>query len=333
LPRRIILVAADGLPAFLCNVARTALLVWMGAKNGAKSIEAWHDPAGLTILLVCLFGLWLFSLKIRRGANVQQISNVPITQLRNLESCATSWPLLVSLALWFLLAEAGVQSWYRFHQNSVSSSRWAVFWPTSQRDYQPVPIAPESEALLRYNQGGGATWQTSDGHRWMMYFFRWFPGRTAALFIKIHRPDICLPASGLTMSRDDGIRLITINGVNLPIRSYRFDDHGMPLHVFYCYWDARSSYENVKTATEEDWTARGRLRAAFRGRREIGAQMLELVVWGYEEDGEAKEALQRQLVETIKPFNAQESPQPQAIYPSLLLERGCDVAANFLTAD
>jgi exosortase len=297
--RRVFLVIVGGLLAFLCNVGRTAILVWMGAKNGAKSIEAWHDPAGLTILLVCLFGLWLLSLKMRRGANMGQISNLPITQLRNLESCATSWPLLASLALWFLLAEAGVQSWYRFHQNSVSSSRWTVSWPNTANDYKPVPIAPEAESLLRYNEGGGAIWQGSDNHKWMMYFFRWFPGRTAALFVKIHRPDICLPASGLTMERDNGIELLTVNGVNLPIRSYRFDDHGASLHVFYCYWDARSSYKNVAAAEEEDWTARGRLRATLRGFREVGAQMLELVVWGYEDDEAAHAALQRELQKIV----------------------------------
>jgi hypothetical protein len=35
--------------------------------------------------------------------------------------------------------------------------------------------------------------------------------------------------------RDNGLRLVAVNGVNLPVRSYRFDDHGAPLHVFYCY--------------------------------------------------------------------------------------------------
>ncbi|MEP6603403.1 MAG: hypothetical protein ABJB69_05605 [Spartobacteria bacterium] len=84
----------------------------------------------------------------------------------------------------------------------------------------------------------------------------------------------------MTIVNDDGIRLLTINGVNLPVRSYRFDDHGAPLHVFYCYWNARSCYENAAAAAEEDWSARGRVRAAMRGRRELGAQMLEIVVWG-----------------------------------------------------
>ena len=297
---RLVLVMAGAALAFFCNVVRTALLVSLGAKHGPSAIERWHDPAGLTILLVCLFGLWLLSLLMRRRGNAGQVSTLSIARERSLGNDVTSPPLLIGLALWLVLAEAGVQTWYRLHQNSISSSRWAVSWPSSERDYKSVPIAPQSEALLRYNEGGGAIWRAADGRTWMMYFFRWFPGRTAALFVKIHRPDICLPASGLTMERDNGIQLLSANGVNLPIRSYRFDDHGAPLHVFYCYWDSRLSYEKVAAAEEEDWTARGRLRAALRGRREVGAQMLEVVVWGYDDDAQATAALRRQLGQIVE---------------------------------
>src|SRR6202040_3282752 len=211
-----------------------------------------------------------------------------------------SWRLMAGLALWLLLAEVGVQAWYRLHQSANISSRWSVSWPAFETEYKSVPIAPEAEKMLHYNEGGGASWQTADGHRWMMYFFRWLPGRTAARFVKIHRPDICLPASGRTMERDNGLRMLAVNGVNLPVRSYRFDDRGVPLHVFYCYWDARSSYENVAAAESEDWSVRGRVRAALQGRREIGAQMLEVVVWGYQDDAEASEALARELGRVIR---------------------------------
>jgi len=295
--RRVLLVIAGGLLAFSCNVVRTTLLVWIGARNGPKSIEAWHDPAGLTILLVCLFGLWAISLIMRRsgGASVASSSTANEPSLLRF-----SWPLLTSLTLWLVLAESAVQGWYRLHESSIAASRWTVKWPDSENDYQPVTISPEAESLLRYNEGGGASWQTKDGKRWMMYFFRWFPGRAAALFVKIHRPDICLPASGLTMEHDNGIKLLSVNGVNLPVRSYRFDDHGVPLHIFYCYWDARSNYDTVAAAEEEDWSARGRVRAALRGRREIGAQMIEVGIWGCENDAEAESNLGRQLEQTIR---------------------------------
>lgn len=294
--RRLILIVIGVLLAFFCNVVRTAILVWAGTTKGIQSIEAWHDPAGLTILMVCLFGLWIASLiMMRRGS---AFSSAPKIDNQG-APVRMNWPALSALGMWFLLVEVGVQFWYRSHQ-TFTNSRWAVSWPESESNYKKVPIARAAEDLLRYNEGGGASWEGSDGRQWVMYFFRWLPGRTAARFVKVHRPDICLPASGRTMTSDNGIRMLEVNGVNLPVRSYRFDDRGTPLHVFYCYWDARSSYESVAAAESEDWSARGRLRAALQGRREIGAQMLEIVVWGYQDDSEAREALLRELNQVIR---------------------------------
>ena len=294
--RRIALVTIGAGLAFVCNVVRTAILVWVGTKRGATGIEAWHDPAGLTILIVCLFGLWLVSLIMLRRGNRPQIPLPPSSQ--NAPTHFSSG-LLIGLAIWLLLVEVSVQIWYRAHQ-IAASSRWAVHWPESENNYKPVPIASEAESLLRFNEGGAAAWEGEDGHQWAMYFFRWLPGRTAARFVKVHRPDICLPASGRTMERNNGLRMVTVNGVTMPIRSYRFDDRGSPLHVFYCYWDARSSYESVAAAESEDWSPRGRLRAALQGHREIGAQILEVIVWGYQDDGEANEALARELGRLVR---------------------------------
>ena len=297
---RAFLVAAGAVLAFVCNLVRTGILVWIGAREGAKAIGAWHDPAGLGILLVCLFGLWLLSLIMRRYTGAEATPAPGRLPARwTVPRRAISFA--VCLGLWLLLVESGVQLWYGSHQSALAGSRWDVRWPRAETSFQTVPIAPETENLLRYNQGGGAEWTGASGHRWMMYFFRWLPGRTAALFVKIHRPDVCLPASGMTLVNDNGIHLLDVNGVNLPVRSYRFNDHGTPLHVFYCYWDARSSYQNEEAANEEDWTPRGRIRTALRGRRELGAQMLELVIWGYDDDEEAKKRLREQLGKIIVP--------------------------------
>jgi hypothetical protein len=193
----------------------------------------------------------------------------------------------------------GVHFWYSAHQSPVAATRWSVQWPASEASYQTVPIAPEAQQLLHYNDGGGAAWKETGDRRWVMYFFRWLPGQTAARFVKVHRPDICLPASGMTLVRDDGLQFLSVNGLKLPFRSYRFNNHGESLHVFYCYWDARSSYENAGTAADEDWSAKGRIHAALRGRRELGAQMLELIVVGFENDGDARQALEQQIAKVV----------------------------------
>ena len=60
--RRVILIASGAALAFVCNLVRTFLLVWLGAEHGSHTIERWHDPAGYSILTACLLGLWALSL-------------------------------------------------------------------------------------------------------------------------------------------------------------------------------------------------------------------------------------------------------------------------------
>src|SRR5256885_488755 len=73
--RRFFLIVIGALLAFFCNVVRTALLVWAGTTKGIQSIEAWHDPAGLTILMVCLFGLWIARLIMMQRGNASAIAS------------------------------------------------------------------------------------------------------------------------------------------------------------------------------------------------------------------------------------------------------------------
>ena len=295
--RRVILVAAAMLLAFVCNLARTLLLCLVASASGVEAIHQWHDSAGLTILLVCIAGLWVLSLQMAKGGTAP----VSVSAAPSARALTRLWPIAAALLVWVALCEICAAGWYHARgARSSQASSWSVSWPVNQTAYAEAKIPEAAQELLLYNEGGGANWTGGDGHPWMMYYFRWLPGRTAARFVKVHRPDICLPASGLTMVRDNGIQLLTINGINLPIRSYRFENGGVPLHVFYCYWDARSSYETKAAANEEDWTARGRLRAAWNGRREAGAQMLEVVVSDYDDDAAAATALQRQLEEIVR---------------------------------
>jgi exosortase len=287
--RRVLLVVAGAVIAFVCNIGRTFILCEVAANSGVAAIDRWHDSAGFTILGICLFALWGLSLWLKPGAASERQTMTPASR-----GVGRGW-LAVALILWLVLAEIATAVWYSGPSQNVSSAPWNVTWPTSEPEYRREPIPEAAQLLLRYNEGGAATWRSADDRRWMMYSFHWLPGRTAALFVKNHRPDICLPASGLTMEQQSGVHLVTVNGVPLPIRSYRFDDNGRPLHVFYCYWDGRSSYVNDATAASEDWTARGRLHAAWQGKRELGARMLELAVWGHENDAEAQGALEHEL--------------------------------------
>jgi exosortase len=291
--RRLILVAGGAFLAFFCNVIRTFLLVYVGAEHGVQSIKQWHDPAGYTILTACLVGLWglsvLLSRKVELPAEHQSLSAPHrIPRL-----------VLVLLLLVTLAAEAGTQVWYRVQESRTTQlTPWTITWPTQTTHWKVVPVEDAAQELLRYNEGGGGSWQ-ADGHNFNMYFFKWLPGRTAGLFIKNHRPDICLPASGMTQRGGAQSRMLTVNGVPLPMRSYVFENVGQTLHVFYCYWDGTPPEAGM--IDQENWTPAGRLAAVKRGKRDVGTQMLEIVVWGYDDAAKAEESVLEQLRQIIRP--------------------------------
>jgi exosortase len=291
--RRVVLVIAGALMAFLCNLVRTFLLVWLGAEHGSATIKNWHDPAGHTILMICLLGLWGLSLLLRDKVDG------PIKTARIERTFRVPRLVLACLLALTIVAEAGTQIWYRAHESATSRLQpWTVAWPTQAANWKVVPIEESAQELLRYNEGGGGTWTSDDGHNWNMFFFRWLPGRTAGLFIKNHRPDICLPASGMKQRGGVQNKLLTVNEVALPIRAYTFENNGRSLHVFYCYWDGTPAQAGM--VDHENWTPRGRLEAVRKGKRDVGTQMLEIVAWGYDDDEKAERAAVEQLSKIVR---------------------------------
>ncbi|MBA2270848.1 MAG: exosortase/archaeosortase family protein [Chthoniobacterales bacterium] len=293
--RRLVLVVSGALLAFVCNLIRTFLLVYVGAEQGSEAIKSWHDPAGLTILMACLFGLWGISM-LMGGASKVTPAPTPLEQRRGFRLPRTLLFCVLGLTV---VAEAGTHAWYGVHEaRAAQVEPWSVAWPEQARNWKTVPIADEAQDLLRYNEGGGGSWTAGDGSDWTMYFFKWYPGRTAGLFIKNHRPDVCLPASGMQLRGGVNYKRMNVNGVSLPIRSYVFTSGATVLHVYYCYWDGSTA--DTDTQDQENWTAAGRLEAVRRGKRDIGTQMLELVAAGYETEEEAEKAVHEQLSHIVR---------------------------------
>ncbi|MBA3273727.1 MAG: exosortase/archaeosortase family protein, partial [Chthoniobacterales bacterium] len=186
--RRVVLVVAGALLAFFCNLVRTFLLVYVGAEQGAEAIHKWHDPAGHTILMACLFGLWIISMLMGGASKVEPSAAGSTRGAFRLPRVFLG--IILALAV---VAEAGTQAWYVIHEaRAAKVESWSVAWPTDAPNWKVIPVADQAQELLRYNQGGGGAWTGANGDQWAMYFFKWLPGRTAGLFIKNHRPDICL---------------------------------------------------------------------------------------------------------------------------------------------
>ena len=292
--RRLVLVVAGAILAFVCNLIRTFLLVWVAERDGIDAIASWHDPAGLTILFACLFGLWGLSMLMGGARN-----SAAHAASHSGSGFQVPRVVLICLLALTVTAEAATQAWYGMHEARAAKVQpWNVAWPKQAQNWQEVPVAPEAQELLRYNEGGGGSWRGEDGHQWTMYFFKWLPGRTAGLFIKNHRPDVCLPASGMTLRSGPINKLFEVNGVTLPIRTYTFESGPTLLHVYYCYWDGSPPEDAPQD--QENWTAGGRMDAVKRGKRDVGTQMLEVVAQGYENEEQAERAVRQQLAHIVE---------------------------------
>jgi hypothetical protein len=125
-----------------------------------------------------------------------------------------------------------------------------------------------------------------------LFVFRWNPGKNSALLANLHRPDVCLPASGWKQMADQGVRSYPISGsVELPFRHFEFqrtfdDSAPQTAHAFYCLSEDRASEAAASLSgtnslgmfgNRSEWTRAERLRAVLEGRRHLGQQVIEAI--------------------------------------------------------
>jgi len=212
---------------------------------------------------------------------------------------------------WIVAVELGAHLWYRAHEsNLVATARWNVKWPEASRNFRELKINEELRRQLRFDQGHAAAWtwpaasspatSNPSGSKTitcLLYLFRWNPGRNSALLANLHRPDVCLPASGWTQVADTGVRNYPVSAsFALPFRRFEFR-HGTPedstpqfAHAFYCLWEDRavnpsaagSKLPQMATA-HSTWTRDERIRQVLEGRRHLGQQVMEVVFMSREQ--------------------------------------------------
>jgi hypothetical protein len=107
--------------------------------------------------------------------------------------------------------------------------------------------------------------------------------------VRSHSPEICLPAIGRTFRASRPAATVEVGDVVLSFRSYEFEQTGRPLFVFVCVQDDKRI---SGSATDSDeWNVRGRLLAAWQGKRNLGQRLLEIAISGVDDFPAAVDAL------------------------------------------
>lgn len=291
--RRIGLLGASLITVLVANLARTSYLTWMAATHGLQKMQAVHDSAGLLVMVIVLPALFSLAWWMGRKHTASQIepaSHAAVTR------SMPRWVIVTAL-VWMGFAWALTQAWYRSHERNLTySPHWTMAWPAQAPDFKRTALPEESLAILRCSHSQAATWKDANENQWSAFFLRWNAGKNSAQLAFGHRPDICFPASGAQLVANYGYISVNANGIDLPFRYLAFQRDERLLHVFYCLWSDCSS-SSVDSTPEDGWNSR--LRAVLAGERNLGQQVLEIVLVGPEDKSHAVSVFKRQLPQLI----------------------------------
>ena len=301
--RRLALVVCAIVIALLANFLRAVFLVMVAATENLSEVSRWHDIAGYSIIaLVFVATLALAYLLGKHNRTVAAGVSPAKMQVQpaRLPLQFSAWYVLAALC-WLLFIEIGTTAWYRLHErNLISGIRWNVQWPEQAPNFRKLKIDNEIRAVLRFDGGDAAAWTISspvnatepNTIHCSLYVFRWNPGKNSALLANLHRPDVCLPASGWKQVADHGVRSYPISDSGeLPFRHFEFQRsfEGSPpqtAHAFYCLSEDRASVDSGSLGNTDspgmfgsrsEWTRSERFRAVLEGHRHLGQQVIEAI--------------------------------------------------------
>ena len=330
--RRWLLVPMGFVFSMAFNVCRMSLLTLVAAKKGVAAISEYHDPAGITITILCTLALWGIAVLLKQqktadhkttdnettdnettGQPTKGLQDYETTGLQTTDSRLPAlnsqlstlkgpWSVVrslsVALLIWLVLVESGIQIWYRSREaHLIPGPAWTLTFPQDNPTLKDLPMDAKTRNLLRFDEAKQAAWTESDGTQWEAFYFGWLPGRVAGFLAKRHTPEACLTATGLKLLSGPKLTMMNINGVELPIRSYVFESGDGIIQVFHCRWEAGIGSEAY---VEHEGTRYNLIRAIWAGRGNKGQRVLEVIITGMDDPEQAKEALARQLEKLIK---------------------------------
>jgi exosortase len=293
--RRALLVGSSLIFVLLANVGRTTFLTWAVAHRGVQQMEAWHDTAGLLVMIFVLPALFLLAHWIKPKA---MPAGNPSGAAAPVRPPLPRW-VAIGVFAWLGISEGATEAWYRSHDQKLAvSPRWSVAWPTHESHFTKTAVPEESLAILRCSSSDSALWNDDEDNQWSAFFLRWNPGQNSAQLARGHRPDICFPAAGARLVETIGTVTAKANGLELPFKYQTFQAGDRLLHVFFCLWSDRVSPQADASFADHPW--QGRFRAVWTGERNLGQQVFEVVVSGPETSDAAVALFRQQLPQLVR---------------------------------
>ena len=298
--RRVMLLAVALFAALAGNVLRSSLLAVVASRLGIDSVSAWHDPAGVIVLVITVSAVVASALRWRTkvsgdGASYDSESfpSKPCTR----DLWKPSMPILSSVLFLVLGSMLGTELWFRIH-DIPSDNDWG--WKISRRVGVPgvseVPISPRTLRMLFYPEGFSEKWTGPSGEFAQSFFLEWPPGRTALQSVQMHSPEVCLSNMGMRMERPLEDAEFGSASQGLRLHGWLFAQQGRPVYVFHAILEQGSSRGVPEV---RDQSLNSRVRNVLMGKRDRGERMVEVAFWNLSSETAAREALKRYFQQTL----------------------------------
>ena len=285
--RILLIVLSIGL-TFVINLIRTIALTLITHNRGTEGFERWHDPLGIILMVAGFAGIalltWLI-VRLPKSRTLPSRTKITSTEIRKL-------PRLVLLSIVAVLALAPIMNylWYLpARHNTDNVDFLAYHWNSLSDEIRSEEISPVTKAQLKYSEGHHYSWEQKDGTHWIAYYFRWDTGAISS-HAGVHRPENCLPASGLTYQKTyEPLIWEDPRGIEIPFRCLTFKGYGGQIFVFFTVWDENG---------DQPWfslTWQDRLQDVIHRRLVDGRHSLEFFVKGAETEDQAKQLMMDNL--------------------------------------
>jgi len=300
-PRRLILLGAGLGWALITNIGRTTVLAWLASRDGLAAVDRWHDIAGFSVLALSSLTVagtaWL--LHRSSGRNARPVA-APSIDLSGLVSRFRPSSAIAGISILTLIAGLGLtRLWFDFHARSLTKvADWEFRLPTDQPLFREVPIAPQTQKTLQYNEGYSGLWKDPSGSQWQAYYFRWEAGKNNSQAARPHDPRSCLGGMGMELSAVLPSVNFAKGDVAISFDAFHFLDRGRDLYVFNCLAeDVRSEHDSRKLRQTN--SPAERIAAALAGSRQTGQRRVEVAVWGAADATTAADSFRKLLNQQI----------------------------------
>ena len=238
--RVFLILLAIGL-TFILNLVRTITLTLVTHHSGIKGFESWHDPLGIALMITGFAGIGLITwliIKIpgsrkKADSSSGDKSSIPTKRVTKLGFLPLATVLII-----LILAPVADYLWYLpVTSRTAPADTTEYHWSRLSDQIKTEEISPVTTAQLKYSEGHHYSWKQDDGTFWAAYYFRWDTGAISS-HAGVHRPENCLPASGLTHKKTyEPLIWKDHRGHEIPFRCLTFGGPGGEIFVFFSVWD------------------------------------------------------------------------------------------------